>query len=104
MAVTQNYLPMVSGKQLIVRAGLQPSVRAIVARLGDTKVRVRETCEVTLATLSSLSTVTPTMVFEALIDDMNGSENSRGDDGGPSSGPQAIPSPNAIIGRLKVLR
>lgn len=103
MAVTQNYLPMVSGKQLIVRAGLQPSIRAIVARLGDTKVRVRETCEVTLATLSSLSTVTPSMVFEALIDDIGGTGSGKQDDTGPSA-PQSAPSPNAIIGRLRVLR
>lgn len=35
MALVQHYLPTVSGKQLIVRAGLQPAIRAIVTRLGE---------------------------------------------------------------------
>lgn len=134
MAVTQNYLPTVPGKQLIVRAGLQPAVRAVVARLGaelvvvvpvwvfwlivhkhcgllgvsgDTKVRVREACEMTLTSLSSLSTITPTMVFEALIDDISGTATSgqgvSTSDAGGSTGSTCGLSPSAIIGRLRVL-
>ena len=90
IVMAQHYLPKVTGRQFIVRDALQPAIRGIVNRLGDSKTHLREASETTLLTLAGCPCVPADMVYEVLAQDL-------------VDGPASMVS-TAVLGRLATVR
>ena len=75
LLMVRQYLPTVPGRDFLVRAALQPAVRAVVVRTGDTNERVRRMSFDALLEVARCQAVSASLVGEVIMEvirDMEG--------------------------------
>ena len=96
-----EYLPTVPGKEFLMRAALQPALRAAVARLSDTKGRIRTFTEEVLMKLSNSLVIPPQVITQVGVEMLE--EAVEGGDAAPNSATPTAAPPAVLAGRLHLL-